>query len=400
MYVLANWDNDRLLESWKAITGKDDCMTMTPDRLTKLTHKMNAVDWYMKITQFLKSFDYPDLIVNMTIPVQKFFGDHRRFDHFTSRLETAQDLQQTFDVEQFIISNKKCFILRWKEEFRDIEYWLSRRVAYGYFLALPIVNEYIDPTSVVAIGLTWKNERASSSSVSFTSSSTNPRTKDIMFELYRSRVLSAPYHTNCINYMTASNGKIVSRDACYELCMGQLFKRKFGTKPIPLRMEVSDANIRSQSFSHEFEMTPEQKPIYEFCKSKCRRQECKQAVYVPIVKGLVTLKEDDLYYEILFALPTSPVVVCVSQPAIPIEGFVTDIASTFGIWLGMSMMAFLEWIQRAFSVLFKIIRSFRRRRRQQQAGQWMKKRQLNRIAVMERAKHPSLCVDKRRMREH
>jgi hypothetical protein len=138
--------------------------------------------------------------------------------------------------------------------------------------------------------------------------------------------------------------------------MSDLFKKKFGTKPIPLRMDVTDIGIRSESFSFIFEMTEERKPIYQFCRSKCNQQECEQAVYVSRIKSLINLNEnDDQEYDVLFSLPTSPVVVCVSQPAITIEGFVTDIFSTIGFWLGFSIMGLLEWVHDSFLTVGRFI---------------------------------------------
>ena len=78
------------------------------------------------------------------------------------------------------------------------------------------------------------------------------------------------------------------------------------------------------------------------CEKQCAQPDCQSILHVVNNIGY----SNSPWTEILMRHSMNPVTVTVTQAAVPLISFLTNLCSTFGFWLGLSVMGSVSYFQR------------------------------------------------------
>jgi hypothetical protein len=176
------------------------------------------------------------------------------------------------------------------------------------------------------------------------------------FSVMESKLLPAPFATDCIDYERSEQSSTVigkhfpSRASYHEECISRYSMKYFGIKARinGLRLDAGDPGKTSPyMFKKNIKNQRIIANISDMCDSMFRKQDCHQIVYTPMIKSTNSAVQNETTF--LLYLPKTPSIVSESSAKINFESFVTDLCSTFGFWLGLSVMSFqtpVAWVQR------------------------------------------------------
>ena len=350
--ALLNWDDERLQEKCVEITGDDSCLSMTGTEIErKITRNFTLGERDVASQTIMSYFSIADILANLTIGVDGFLLAHYRHNTKEGTVDAVFDeASATFRVKEMILVNDKCYTLSWKEEWAHPDYWDMRRhrKSKGLFTFFRINKQ--KTRTIQWLLLSYGENNATNRFGSFDQMFLNAVGYTLStFELIKSQFLPAPFPTKCRDYK--QSGGLDNRGGCYETCFAETAWITFQMKPQPVRMEVDDHN-KSMTSKFMDANSVALRALSEPCKKACAFQDCKQNVYTTIPKSTLRKKASE-YVSHGFAIPTSPVVVTISTAKITFAGFGTDISSTLGFWLGLSVLSIMKWSKRMFCKLFR-----------------------------------------------
>lgn len=148
-------------------------------------------------------------------------------------------------------------------------------------------------------------------------------------------LLPAPFETDCSNYPDFK-----SRDDCFDTCVMRTTIKKYGkiyvgpTFSADLKQEVLPAKylVEDQEFI-SFKMNTS-----HVCNHQCRSRECHKTFYVPLMKG----STEYLFSSFLIHTMSSPKITTVNSQKLDFLEYLTDVASTFGFWIGLSVFSLID----------------------------------------------------------
>ena len=175
------------------------------------------------------------------------------------------------------------------------------------------------------------------------------------FVSHESILLEYPYKTNCRDYTKIG---FTSRKHCKEMC----FKSKTFEKYNAL-LEDSHAFESDNMFFNESQYPWTNQSIVQFftgqCRTDCEEKDCQSVAYHK--QDAVSLTKENFTSQ--FFVPAHHVITFTkTQPAIPLVSFLTELLSTFGFWMGLSVTGSLRFVRKTFSK----VTSFRHERKSRQ----------------------------------
>ena len=173
------------------------------------------------------------------------------------------------------------------------------------------------------------------------------------FISHESVFLEHPYKTNCRDYTKIG---FTSRKHCKEMCFR--FKTIQRYKAI---LEDSHAFESDNMFFNQSQYPWTDESTVRFfvgqCKTECVEKDCRSVSYH---------KEDSVFTgdrsEQWLVVSYNVITFTETQPAMPFVSFLTELLSTFGIWMGLSVTASLTFVRKTFSK----VTSFRYERKARQ----------------------------------
>lgn len=164
-------------------------------------------------------------------------------------------------------------------------------------------------------------------------------------------LLPYPYVTHCVNY---EDGMVTDRGTCFEQCVLRESLSSWSGYVFPgflaFKNDRSHKNNKILTYSKIVSngtLMTLYKRINDLCNTKCRNPSCTDTFYIPEIQTTVTNKEANFIMYIL----QSPKIETVCDQKLGLLQFITNIASTFGFWIGVSMYDVIEPLSRAIQFL-------------------------------------------------
>ena len=148
------------------------------------------------------------------------------------------------------------------------------------------------------------------------------------FETYTTILLPFPYSSNCKDYSVLG---ATSKAHCEEMCMEAMITDKYKVLDAAFHAYVTDSYpIRQEPFRNE----SERESIVDYCERKCWHKDCSLTLF-----NLATIRYSPKNQSYVMTVANkSPSTRTEAQQAIPFIVFLTNVLSTFGIWLGVSLL--------------------------------------------------------------
>ena len=176
------------------------------------------------------------------------------------------------------------------------------------------------------------------------------------FVSHESILLEYPYKTNCRDYTKIG---FKSRKHCKEMC----FKSKTIQKYNAI-LEDTHAFQSDNMFFNQSQYPWTDQSIVNFfsgqCGADCEEKDCQSVTYhkEELVHSTAQIFTDQLF------LPAHNVITFTeTQPAIPLVSFLTELFSTFGFWMGLSVTGSLAFVRDTWTKITRLVHEKKSRQR-------------------------------------
>ena len=240
-------------------------------------------------------------------------------------LDSLGDLRAFKHTLTFLRENFKCFTLELKEQ-------LGKSLNYDDLLTATNGQLWINQFSLNSYQLPMLLYIHSSDHV-ITQLHSFKRIEQksyfaVNFETHTTILLPFPYSSNCKDYSIFGT---TSKAHCKEMCMQTRIADKFKVLDAQFHIYASDSYpIRQNLLENE----AEGEKIIHHCQRKCWQKDCSSTLF-----NLATVVNSRAPLSIAtIVVSKSPSTRTKAQAAIPFVVFMTNVLSTFGIWLGVSLL--------------------------------------------------------------
>ena len=160
----------------------------------------------------------------------------------------------------------------------------------------------------------------------------------ITYRSYVSQLMEPPYKTTCREYALNQ-----SRDECFASCVRETTIQRYKRIPASCNVFMGNQNLtifdervfEEEKKTEEFPggYTSIRQSIEANFYNLCRRIECKSVVHIPSSSD--TLFQKKSVWNLIFS--KNPVITTSTQATTSLTTFLTNVFSTFGFWLGLSI---------------------------------------------------------------
>ena len=393
LYRVVKWDSLKP-EDWKTLSLNKNLelsiqnWTRDPESFETFSFKEK------KITEPLNKHYNVQEIINMTLSLEEILesafvirpedldGKLLRRIWLPRYREAPGHEEAVLEVRTFLMNQEKCFSLRFVTSKRFVNFKKIHRSLHDGLLEELLMkpNPFLKEVRVFVSDNQNQLTHGSYSSETI-SLSEGWKSTGMSYDTYKSSLLEHPYSTNCFEYPDH-----MTSDKCHHKC----FKREAIEKVriIPLacnayenetfkRVPDKRTGVLENGLLwsyNEFLMDTE-----KFCNKKCDRRECHSVIHVPRLESHASTDGEANNAIIVLRSSKTPVINTVSQPAINLVTYLTNVFSTFGFWMGVSVLGAMKSLQqqtegehsfwqilkeRASSLGFKRFTDIPRRRRQ------------------------------------
>lgn len=345
---LIDWEQEKVMEECARFLDPS-CINKTSNELLRMALTTSPVDSGIR---FVSSFPARDVFV-LTQNIDAMFLGQMREDQGTGKI-VAQGLETTFHISEFVMTHVKCFTLNWKPEFARANFHALKRQSRcpGMFAML------LRPSAESSV-ITMQ-------SVTYSRNDIQPGIDDMdilfipakagitssTYNIFKTRLLGPPFKTDCFDYKVMG---YANRVHCFESCIKNRTIQELGANPLIARITRDDdmstcmsAKATAQTKDALAEMTME-------CEQRCRRQDCYQVVYSTHLKSSDTIFNTDISGHVSF-ITNSPTATTESMAKMSFTEYVTDVGSAVGVWLGLSVLSLLGWLETVARRLKRLVR--------------------------------------------
>lgn len=335
--VTANWNNQKLHNLCNHIIDLPGCRNMTASEMhQKIMIAASTGNFGFRLISFLRKFTIGEILKDVTIPVDQYIIKHSAFDEEAERVSIVPGYNKSFHIYDSMVIKYRCRSFQWKDNSGSIDYWMRRRSnAMTDILALK--NVYFNKNLPVKVTFNRHGSPPSMLASEFLTTYPMSMARVYSFQHYESILLPAPYRSRCVDYADRSSGTYDTRGECFESCYGMLIMNATGGRPLVARNDMSHSNMKIA-----VDGVVDVIKMRKYCAAKCINPECHQDIYVTKVVDSINILDDLNYYPIFTVLPSSPTIWSKSFPAISFELFITNVCSTFGFWMGISVLSFID----------------------------------------------------------
>ena len=170
----------------------------------------------------------------------------------------------------------------------------------------------------------------------------------ISYDMFYTSLLESPYKTDCRTYP-----RNITQNECRHDCIKQESIARLSRIPAICSINREDFNytfLTENSTKDEIgaDLYKQHMPngynsyidnLKDICYKKCDKRECETTLYIPRVEKQIKDRRPDLAKIFLMLTPKVPAIYSTSQEAIPLVTFLTNIVSSIGFWLGVSVYA-------------------------------------------------------------
>jgi hypothetical protein len=351
--LLANWD--QLKSHCNLIAGMNDsiCNDTSTTSMRDHVQGLDLDQLAQTINSIAEHVPIDSIVNNLTMRVDDFLIGHRYFDKRINDVATKKGYNETFTVTEVLWGQAKCFTLNWKDGLEQQDYWSLKRhrSLLNVFLIL-IMNRAVFSSFRISVMIhTDNSEIPRYGAIDMVIVNSGDSHIQLKFELFESQILPDPFPTKCLDYKEASHGTHDNRAACYDSCFTEACMSRFNKKPVPMRMVSSDRGIFGMSGAFMEKNSEAINSLSNKCMRACLKQDCNQRLFtISQQSAAYNMKTAETYVQ--FGLNSMPIHGSKSIPKVNFESFATDVSSTFGFWLGISVFSVFEWITSISKRLF------------------------------------------------
>ena len=245
--------------------------------------------------------------------------------HKRMALDSLGDHRLFRNTMTFVRGNSKCFTLELRKEF-------GRGLNYEDFISdtsgMPWINHFFFKSHQMSVVL--YNHRSGHVLTQLHSFiSIEPQYYLLTsFETYTTILLPSPYSSNCRHYPVL---QATSKAHCKEMCMKAMIADKYKILDTHYHAYILDSYpIRQGALRNE----TERESIVDHCHRKCWQKDCFSAFFYPLGRTYSRRNQSS----VVTIAKKTPSTRTEAQPAIPFIVFLTNVLSTLGIWLGVSLL--------------------------------------------------------------
>ena len=259
------------------------------------------------------------------------------------------ELNDFFEVSEIFKDIFRCYSLKFKKPVMN-HYHISRQVARPGAYAIIILNQpRVNDTSAMYF-IPNNNDRNLTSGffAVLPMASKTDHVQHLSYEVFESKLLQAPYETRCIEYSDFGLG---SKGECFEACIRN--ESISATGMIHPSLTIDGGETRKaiklldimQNINNTKTLLDD---LEDLCDKRCQAKDCRSTIYIPKLLSSVPMRQLSL---VANHAPHSPVIRATCQQAVSLVQYLTDVASTFGFWLGISAFGFLDFVKRIINRL-------------------------------------------------
>lgn len=340
--------------------------TNDPKKLRNLIVKGSAVihkhlDRLMRVKEMMNmTLSFQDIVNQVeTIQRVKTVSGSYNFEGYRPFIWMAH-YPQTWNrvplkIESFFMNQQKCYRIRCNTKERFVNFQeIHDQYEDGLLQTIRILPNFLLEEVKIFISDNYHeltHGSHNSEIVSLTSRSSN--NVRLSYDSYESQLLKHPFKTDCVQYP-----KSMTRKECYQNCLKKKAIEKFGIIPLTCNAYENETSKIYGLFCLDKECWSFQEfmvHVQSHCGRSCVKRECSSIILVPRLESKASNDKVDDYAIIALHSSKIPVVRAVSQPAIPVVTFLTNVFSTFGFWLGISVLGFMKKAKHGtfFEHLFK-----------------------------------------------
>ena len=268
-----------------------------------------------------------------------FFNEKTQLLHFSyNDTESFLDVVESFNTIYYCYTFKVKKGVEGSDEFRISNLKVNRAfLVSGLLYSVYMTEEASRRIGEVELGYVWHSEIPIAGYQKSVRTLIHNSVLTLTFSYFNSALLKRPYRTDCLDY-TQFNG---SRAMCHDTCAYFESRRLTPKSPfiypgigvfkgmkghiLPFDTESSKIDVRILD------------RIEKACARKCSKSECHRRIYVPQIESTIETEQNiTILATFTFNMPPTSVH---SIPTLGIWEFLTDIGSTFGFWLGISLLA-------------------------------------------------------------
>ena len=254
-----------------------------------------------------------------------------------------------FEVSEIFKDMFRCYSLKFKEPVIN-HYHLSRQAGRPGAYAITVLNQpRVNDTSAMYF-IPNNNDRNLTAGFygHLPMASKTDHAQHLSYDVFESKLLEAPYETRCIEYSDFGLG---SRGECFEECIRNESITATGmihpaltiyggeTRKAIKLLDIMQNNKSVKALMDDLE---------DLCDKRCQAKDCRSTIYIPKLLSSVPMRQLSL---VANHAPHSPVIRATCQQAVSLVQYLTDVASTFGFWLGISAFGFLDFVKRIINRL-------------------------------------------------
>ena len=152
---------------------------------------------------------------------------------------------------------------------------------------------------------------------------------------YKNQLLPVPYETGCIEYKSLG---YTSRGDCFEKCFKKKSLERFNRILPGIVIDSNDnqsTSITPFEYGTNLSFSVSSMEIQKTCSLKCHQPDCMEDIFIPLVLG----QEPTNLSRIAMFIIQTPVLTTICEPKTQFVEFLTDFISSFGFWLGISVLS-------------------------------------------------------------
>ena len=263
-----------------------------------------------------------------------------------------KDLQNFTKIKRFW-NDDNCLSIEMKNNYSSLNFKELWREYDGYFIGIDIPkneirNAYLFTTNKLdSISLGSHSYRT----LNLPDKENTPMEHFLTTTTFESYLLEPPYKTNCFNY----HG--ITRTQCLNDCVKNSSISRVNKVPhLCVLYPHEDYNLIDKDSFMKTNVTSKDIPqgslelkreLFEFCNKVCSRIECWSSSLIPVVRSSNPIDGSNSSSIQVYA-SHYPVTMASSQPATHVVTFLTNLFSTFGFWLGLSVLTSLSSLKPIF----------------------------------------------------
>ena len=291
---------------------------------------------------FEVTYKFRDLFDRVAVYVENNSktGASRSYAIISARSVEINDVLEVSEIFKDIF---RCYSLKFKKPVMN-RYHVSRQVGRPGAYAIIVLNQprVNDTSAMYFIPNNNDHNVTSGFCAALPMASKTDHVQHLSYDVFESKLLEAPYDTRCIEY---SDFGSKSRGECFEACIRN--KSITATNMIHPSLTIYGVETRKSikllDIIHNVNNTRTlMDGLEDLCDKQCQARDCKSTIYIPKLLSSVPMREVSL---VASHAPHSPVIRATCQPAVSLVQYLTDVASTFGFWLGVSAFGFFDFLK-------------------------------------------------------